>query len=272
MSLNQYVGKVMLAPMVRIGTLPARLLALQYGADLVYTEEIIDHKILQCERVENKLLGTVDFNLPCGTTVFRTNSAEKDKVIFQMGTADPARALRVAKLVENDVAGIDINMGCPKDYSVKGGMGAALLSKPDLIKDILTTLVTEIKSIPITCKIRLLSTIEDTRKLLKVIESTGVAAVGLHGRFIHERPREPAHYDWIKTLAEGMSIPVIANGGSLDINTYEDVKSFWDTCKTPSVMLARSAQWNLSVFRKEGLLPLDEVIKDYLKLSIQVDN
>ena len=33
-----YVGKIVLAPMVRIGTLPMRLLALRYGADIVYAE------------------------------------------------------------------------------------------------------------------------------------------------------------------------------------------------------------------------------------------
>ena len=33
-----YSNKIMLAPMVRIGTLPFRLLALRYGADIVYTE------------------------------------------------------------------------------------------------------------------------------------------------------------------------------------------------------------------------------------------
>ena len=33
-----YANKIMLAPMVRIGTLPMRLLALKYGADIVYSE------------------------------------------------------------------------------------------------------------------------------------------------------------------------------------------------------------------------------------------
>ena len=33
-----YNNKIILAPMVRIGTLPMRLLALRYGADLVYCE------------------------------------------------------------------------------------------------------------------------------------------------------------------------------------------------------------------------------------------
>lgn len=30
-----------------------------------------------------------------------------------------------------DVAAIDLNMGCPKGYSTKGGMGAAMLRDPD---------------------------------------------------------------------------------------------------------------------------------------------
>lgn len=33
-----YSRKVILAPMVRVGTLPMRLLALDFGADIVYTE------------------------------------------------------------------------------------------------------------------------------------------------------------------------------------------------------------------------------------------
>lgn len=48
-----YENKIVLAPMVRIGTLPTRLLAIRYGADIVYTEEIIDWKLLKCYRQVN---------------------------------------------------------------------------------------------------------------------------------------------------------------------------------------------------------------------------
>lgn len=34
----EYANKVIMAPMVRIGTLPSRILALKYGADIVYSE------------------------------------------------------------------------------------------------------------------------------------------------------------------------------------------------------------------------------------------
>lgn len=46
-------GNVVLAPMVRAGTLPFRLLCHYFGADAVYGEEIIAVKIAQCERVVN---------------------------------------------------------------------------------------------------------------------------------------------------------------------------------------------------------------------------
>ncbi|KAJ4923576.1 hypothetical protein JOQ06_004114, partial [Pogonophryne albipinna] len=177
-----------LAPMVRVGTLPMRLLALDYGADVVI--ELIDIKMAQCERVVNEVLHTVDFVAP-----------------DERGTADPDRALIVAKLVEKDVAAIDVNMGCPKEYSTKGGMGAALLSDPVKIVAILRTLVTGV-SIPVTCKIRILPT--ETVSLVRRIEETGVAAVAVHGRLREERPRHPLHCDVIKAVAEAVSVPIIA--------------------------------------------------------------
>jgi len=39
----QYRGKHILAPMVYGGTLPFRMLAAKYGADITYGERIVDH-------------------------------------------------------------------------------------------------------------------------------------------------------------------------------------------------------------------------------------
>lgn len=49
-------------------------------------------------------------------------------------------------------------MGCPKPFSISGGMGAALLSKPNTVKEILTSL-TAVASLPVSCKIRVLDTV-----------------------------------------------------------------------------------------------------------------
>ena len=48
----------------------------------------------------SEILGTVDFvDELDGSVVFRTCSAEKQKVVFQVGTSDAALALQVAKIV-----------------------------------------------------------------------------------------------------------------------------------------------------------------------------
>ena len=47
-----YKGEA-LAPMVRASTTPLRTLALQYGADFVYTEELVDRSLSDTTRVEN---------------------------------------------------------------------------------------------------------------------------------------------------------------------------------------------------------------------------
>ncbi|XP_046568516.1 LOW QUALITY PROTEIN: tRNA-dihydrouridine(20) synthase [NAD(P)+]-like [Haliotis rubra] len=258
-----YRQKVILAPMVRVCTIPMRLLALEYGADLVYCEEIIDFKILSAER---KVNGECIISL-----LLEKCLGIKPINIFQLGTSDAKRALMAAKKVENDVSALDINMGCPKEFSIKGGMGAALLSNPEKIKEILTTLVSGL-SIPVTCKIRILPKLEDTLKLVKVIESTGVAAIAVHGRTKYERSRHHNRNDVIRAIAEHVSIPVIANGGSRDIKTLEEIKEFWKEAGTSSVMIARAAEWNVSVFRPDGPLPLHEVIKKYLRFAAEYDN
>lgn len=70
-----------------------------------------------------------------------------------MGTANPSRAVEVAKMVEKDVSAIDINMGCPKRYSTSLGIGSALLFNVENAKKIVQSLVENIE-LPITCKIR----------------------------------------------------------------------------------------------------------------------
>ncbi|XP_056643991.1 tRNA-dihydrouridine(20) synthase [NAD(P)+]-like [Diorhabda sublineata] len=267
-----YDNKVILAPMVRVGTLPMRLLALRYGADIVYTEELIDWKFLKSVRRENEVLGTIDYlDATNGTVVFRTCAEEKEKVVVQLGTSDPQRALKVAKMIENDVAGIDINMGCPKEFSLKGGMGAALMTQRVKAKQILSLLVQNC-SIPVTCKIRVFESIDETLNFVKDLESTGISAIAVHGRTRVERPQHPNRNETLRKISETLRIPVIANGGSREIENYRDLIKFKEDCGCSSVMVARAAEYNCSIFRKEGMKLMDDVIVEYLKNCVEYDN
>uniref|UniRef100_A0AAY4DQP1 DRBM domain-containing protein n=1 Tax=Denticeps clupeoides TaxID=299321 RepID=A0AAY4DQP1_9TELE len=244
-------NKLALAPMVRVGTLPMRLLALDYGADIVYCEELIDLKMVQCQRVENEVLETVDFVAPDDRVMFRTCSKEKDKVVFQMVTFI--------------IQCIFLSLLMPHVFNKQGGMGAALLADPDKIESILSTLVKGVSK-PVTCKIRILPTLEETVSLVKRIEKTGVSAIAVHGRMKIERPQHPVHCDYIQAVAEAVSIPVIANGGSLElVKSHEDIEKFREAAGASSVMLARAAMWNPSIFCSKGAVSVDQAMEAYIK-------
>nr|CDS33448.1 tRNA dihydrouridine synthase 2 [Hymenolepis microstoma] len=271
-----FTDAVVLAPMVRVTTHPMRLLALRYGATFVYTEEIIDFKLIRTTRFENEALGTIDYVHADGTVVFRTSAEEKGKVILQLGTADAKRALIAARKVQTDVAAIDVNMGCPKDYSIKGGMGAALLKQPEKIKAILTTLVQNLH-VPVTCKIRILNTVEETIELVRLIESTGVAAIAVHGRKREERPRHPNHENFIRAIAEAVKVPILANGGSKDtIRQHEDIEFFRQSTGAAGVMIGRAAMWNPAIFAPPAAnAPSPSkmtVVHEYLELAVKYNH
>lgn len=56
------------------------------------------------------------------------------------------------------------------------------------------------------------------------------------------------------------------SGGSNEVSRYEEIAAYKKDCGVSSVMLARSAMWNCSVFRKEGLIEIDVIIKRYLEI------
>ena len=100
-------------------------------------------------------------------------------------------------------------MGCPKEFSIKGGMGAALLSDPDKACSILTSLVNGVK-IPVTCKIRVLGNETATLALCEKLSNCGISAIAVHGRTKDERPQHPNRNHILFKIAEKLKIPVIA--------------------------------------------------------------
>ncbi|KAI9344831.1 hypothetical protein DFJ73DRAFT_940987, partial [Zopfochytrium polystomum] len=263
-----YRNKMILAPMVRVGTLPMRLLSLKYGADIVYSPETIDRRLMKSNRVVNPITGTIDFiDQRDGSTNLRLHPSEKEKLVVQLGSSDPSYAVAAAMAVVEDASGIDLNCGCPKRFSVVSAMGAALLSDPDRLCAILTALVENVP-LPITCKIRMLETTEKTVDLVKRIEKTGVSAIGLHCRTRNMRPTDPGSWAIFEPIAGALSIPLIANG---DIFDMEDVERLRAKGVVSSFMMARGPQLNYSVFSKDGGISTDEAVIEYTKTAILYD-
>ncbi len=60
---------------------------------------------------------------------------------------------------------------------------------------------------------------------------------------------------------------VFSSGGSTSISSYEDIEKFRSRCgPAHGVMLCQAAMWNPSIFRSNGLLPLQSVAKRFLEI------
>lgn len=286
-----YRGKVVLAPMVRSGELPSRLLALHYGADLVWGPETIDRAMIGTTRRFREETGVVEWTRPSSqgrkdpppdakeSSIYRLfPEMEAEKLIFQMGTADPDRAVEAARLVAADVAGIDVNAGCPKPFSTSGGMGAALLQMPDKLVAILEALVKKITpefEIGISVKIRILETAAETEALVRRLVATGITGLTVHCRTTPMRPRERAIRDQLRMVAgvcREAGVACLMNG---DVETRDQGLRLAGEYGADGAMIAVAAERNPSCFRSEadgGILPWQPVVEQYVRFSMDVSN
>lgn len=290
-----YRGKVVLAPMVRSGELPSRLLALHYGADLVWGPETVDRSMIGTTQTTNPRSGCVEW-IRAQTShahstvqegeikenvIFRIDPVrESSKFIFQIGTNDPDRAVAAATLVAPFCSGIDVNAGCPKPFSTEGGMGAALLTTEngDLLARILAALVERVgkpHEIGISVKIRLLSTPEETSALVHKLCKTGITGLTIHCRTRPMRPRERAIRDQLGMIGEichSHGVACLMNG---DVKSRDEGLKLAADYGVDGAMIATAAEANSSVFLSEsqgGKKPWREVVSQYVRYALEVEN
>lgn len=274
-----FAGKLVLAPMVRAGELPTRILAIRNGADLVWGPEIVDKKLIQCQRHVNEKLGCVDY-LVDGTPspVFRTcPQIEKGKIVFQIGTSTPSLAVQAALTVIKDVDGIDINAGCPKHFSIHSGMGAALLRTPDKLCEILCELVEKVGKPygkTISVKIRLLDNKEDTLQLVKRLCQTGISHLTVHCRTTPMRNREQPIRDYLKEIYEicqAHGVTLIMNGGIRSRSHFQEIQRELKLPEGIGGMIADCGEQNPTVFLDSPIAWFD-VARQYVKIANDYDN
>jgi tRNA-dihydrouridine synthase 2 len=307
-----------LGPMVRASTIPLRSLAYKYGADFAYTEELIDRSLSSTQRVVNTELGTIDYikfdphNHTRITTTRRKVSKghdsllilridpalERHRLVCQIGTGNAQLALQAAINVHQDVAAIDINMGCPKKFSTGGGMGSALLQDPDRACEIIRTISNTLSTVsytgtvdtgscdrgcnatdsvittpsiysdqqpkPVSAKIRLLSTVQGTIDFITALVNAGVHAIAIHGRHVGNPDVENAYWDELYAVTTMVTkkfphVQFLING---DFYTRYEFTKFMQYSGVAGVLLARPALYNTSIFIKPPVPSNAEAIKD----------
>jgi tRNA-dihydrouridine synthase B len=193
-------NNLILAPMAGVTDLPFRFLCREQGCGMAVTEMVSAKAILYKNRNTKELLEVADGEGP---------------VSVQLFGSDPSIMADMAAQIESGpFAFIDVNMGCPVTKIVKNGEGSALMKDIKLAERILSSMVKAVKK-PVTVKFRKGFAEDDINavEFAKMAESSGVAAVAVHGRTrIIPEPRTGISYVKLKkrslfrSLATAMSL------------------------------------------------------------------
>ena len=227
-------GKAILAPMAGVSDIAYRLLAKEHGASMVCTEMVSAMGIKYKNERTHELLRMEAVEHPVSMQIFGSN---------------PEAIALGAKVVADAGADIvDINMGCPVKKVVSSGDGSAWMKTPDWAARVAEAAVKAV-DVPVTVKMRIgwdddhINVVDFAKR----IESTGVAAVAVHGRTREQMYMGRADWSYIKAVKDSLSIPVIGNG---DVWTPEDALRMMQETGCDAVMIGRGAQGNPWIFER----------------------
>ncbi|MCJ1233610.1 hypothetical protein MMC14_001568 [Varicellaria rhodocarpa] len=166
-----------------------------------------------------------------------------DRPLFvQFCANDPTELLDAARYVQPFCDAIDLNLGCPQGIARKGKYGAFLQEDQDLIYRLINSLHREL-DVPVTAKIRILETKEQTLEYAKRVLSAGASILAVHGRHREQKGHKTGLADWtvLRYLRDNLPPDTVlfANGNIL---RHEDISTCLDKTGADGVM---SAEGNL---------------------------
>lgn len=251
---------VFLAPMAGVTDLPFRILAREYGADLVVSEMVSAQALVYANRRTLRMLALSELERPTAIQIFGH---------------DPHVCAEGAKIV-HDIAGpemIDLNFGCPTPKIVKNGDGAALLKDVETLVKVAQSVV-EAVPIPVTAKIRLgwdrdsINCVEVARRL----EDAGIYWITVHGRTREQFYAGEADWEWIGKVKAATGIPIVGNG---DVFSPLDAQGLLEQTNCDHVAIGRGAQGNpwlfaqIKAYLDEGILLPDPSAQERIELALR---
>lgn len=220
-------NRIFSAPMAGISDLPYRLIMKSHGAALVFTEMISANGLF--------------FNGEATRNLLRTR-VEECPLAIQLFGENPGRLADAAKMVEENCALIDINMGCPVKKVVRSGAGSALLNDPAKVAEIIAA-VRKATTRPLTIKLRSGWDNDSVNymEIARIAVDEGVDALTLHPRTRTQMFGGDADWGQIRHLKETVSIPVVGSG---DLFDAERIKTMFVQTGCDAVMVGRGGYGN----------------------------
>jgi tRNA-dihydrouridine synthase 1 len=185
-----------------------------------------------------------------------------DRPLFvQFCANDPAEFLEAAQYVAPFCDAVDLNLGCPQGIARKGRYGAFLQEDQELIYKLINTLHTNL-SVPVTAKMRILESKEETLNYAKKILSAGASILTVHGRHRDQKGHKTGLADWsvIRYLRENLPKETVlfANGNILKT---EDIDRCLEETGADAVMSAEGNLYDPAIFGE--VPPVGEEGREY---------
>jgi tRNA-dihydrouridine synthase B len=225
---------LLLAPMEDVSDPPFRLLCKERGADLLYTEFISSHGLVNRTAKCRKKMEILPEERPTGVQIF---GGDEHTMAMAASIVDRARP---------DF--LDINFGCPVKGIVSKGAGAGVLKDLKLMVR-LTEACVKATSLPVTVKTRLgwddqSINIEEVAERL---QDAGVQALTIHGRTRSQLYKGEADWHLIGKVKNNprMTIPIFGNG---DIDSPQKALAYKNRFGVDGIMIGRAAIGNPWIF------------------------
>lgn len=230
----------------------------QYGSpDYFFTEYF---RVNETSRLSHSILASITEN-DTGRPVFAQ----------MIGESIPDLVRTAKELCNYNIAGVDLNMGCPAPRIYRKKAGGGLLLSPEKVDRILAELRQAVSDRPLTVKMRIGFDNTDTfYEILDLINRHNIDLLSLHGRTVKDMYHGVVKYDLIAEAVKRVDCPVLANG---NIHSATHALSVLAQTGAAGVMVGRWAIGNPWLFhqirqalRGEAITPVPLVkVRDYIE-------
>jgi nifR3 family TIM-barrel protein len=230
----------------------------QYGSpDYFFTEYF---RVNETSRLSHSILASITEN-DTGRPVFAQ----------MIGESIPDLVRTAKELCNYNIAGVDLNMGCPAPRIYRKKAGGGLLLSPEKVDRILAELRQAVSDRPFTVKMRIGFDNTDTfYEILDLINRHNIDLLSLHGRTVKDMYHGVVKYDLIAEAVKRVDCPVLANG---NIHSATHALSVLAQTGAAGVMVGRWAIGNPWLFhqirqalRGETITPVPLVkVRDYIE-------
>lgn len=210
-SLQKDLPLTALAPMQDVTNLWFMKVIAHYGSpDYFFTEYF---RVNETSRLNRHILSAITEN-DTGRPVFAQ----------MIGESIPDLVRTAQELCRYNIAGVDLNMGCPAPRIYRKNVGGGLLLSPEKVDRILAELRQAVNDRPLTVKMRLGFANTDTfYEILDIINRHSIDLLSVHGRTVKDMYQGSVKYDLIREAVNRVDCPVLANGNIYSATTALEV-------------------------------------------------